>query len=181
MIPATEQCLQLLKKYELPDNVIAHSKKVRDVAIRSEELKKRGEQINIPLLNAAALLHDLDKIKTLGENFKKHGYVTKEILLKEGFSEDFAQLVLLHKAEHLLDFEYNNWEEKLLVYADSRTLDDKTVSFEQRFQYAINKYPHLRQPKFQEVKQKVLKLEEFIFSKLDINPDDLNDQRRKII
>ena len=176
MIPTTEECMKLLEKYKLPDNILAHVTKVRDVAVRlAKELNNKGEHINIDLLNAAALLHDIDKMQTLGDKFPQHGYVSQKILLKEGFSKDFAHLVLLHKAEHLVDMKYNHWEEKLLAYADSRVLHDKVVPFKKRYEYAVNKYPHLRSPKFQEAKQKVLKLEEFIFSKLDISPDDLND------
>lgn len=171
--PTNLQCIELLKKYDNPENIIAHCIKVSETAVFiAEKLKEKGEKIDVEMLRVAGLLHDIDKLKThKPETIKNHGILSKQILLSEGFSEELAETVRKHKAELLLSEEYNNWEEKVLLYADTRCDVNRIVSISQRIDIVKERYPHLKD--YPGLKQRVLKLEKEIFSKLDIKPEDV--------
>ena len=80
-LPSTKQALALLKKYDVPDNIVEHSKQVARVAVLvGQGLNSIGEKIDIDLLRSAALLHDIDKIQTLKTH--NHGEIAKDILAK---------------------------------------------------------------------------------------------------
>ena len=86
-IPTTEECIRLLDEFEVPENIRQHCFAVNKVSmILAKELSKAGEDINIDLVNAASLLHDIDKIKTLKNN-NKHGELSCEWLSKKGYNE----------------------------------------------------------------------------------------------
>ena len=63
MIPTQDQAKQLWDKYELPEGKRRHVALVARVArMLAQQIDKvTKQQINIALLNAAALLHDIDK------------------------------------------------------------------------------------------------------------------------
>ena len=172
-LPTEQQCRELMIKYNNPENIIAHCRKVSETAVFiAKKLQEKGEKINISLLKTAALLHDLDKLETrTPETIENHGELTREILIKEGLPEEIGEVIRNHRAELLLSKEYPNWESKLLVYADTRCDGDKIVSISERIDIVKKRYPHLTQ--YPELKQRVLKLEQEIFSKLDIKPEDI--------
>lgn len=139
-IPAYFECLQLLKKYKVPQNVIAHCIKVNEVAmLLARKIAARGEKINLELVDAASLLHDIDKV--LDNNGENHGKLSRQILEKEGFPEvgKLAEKHIMHtilKENGLLTL-----EEKIVFYADKRVNHDKIVSIEERFRYYRKTYP----------------------------------------
>ena len=72
-IPTTEECFALWDEFEMPGNIRQHSLNVNKVAmIIANKLKEAGEDIDLELVNAGSLLHDLDKIHTLND-ITRHG------------------------------------------------------------------------------------------------------------
>lgn len=125
--------MNLLLKYKLPKNVIAHSRKVGGIALRvASELMRNGYAVDLELVERGALLHDIGRSVTHG---LEHGYFGGKILRKEGESEAVARIVERHvlggisreEAERMglpaKDFIPETIEEKIVCYADK--LSDK--------------------------------------------------------
>jgi len=62
-IPTKEECYLLLKENNVPLNVIKHSEIVADVASQIYNQLKDKFEIDLRKLEAAALLHDIEKLK----------------------------------------------------------------------------------------------------------------------
>lgn len=140
-IPSREECLKLLKKYNYdpPTHVVA----VSNVAVfLANKLKEKGENVNIPLVEAASLLHDIDKneLKRLNLGITKHGEHGHDILVKEGYPE-VAAVIKKHTLWTISDNERKpkTWEEKLVFYADKIT-DSEVMTLDERFEKWMKKY-----------------------------------------
>lgn len=139
-IPSKEECMELLKRYNVPENIVEHSIKVKEVALKiARALEKKGISIDEKLIVAASLLHDLDKVKTVGENITVHGKKASEELKKLGMHR-VAEIVRKHVLEAILNGELKTLEEKIVYYADKRVLGNKVVSLKERFDYLIKRY-----------------------------------------
>jgi len=164
-IPTKEQCYELFRKYKTPDNVIKHSEAVNKVAVfLASRLKEAGIDINVGIVNAASLLHDIARLE------KPHSKVGAEILRKEGFPE-VAKCVETHGYSSISILE--SWEQKVVHYADKRATN-KTVSLKERAAGWMKKYPD----DIESIKEHGLKTEELekqIFNKLSIKPNDLKE------
>ena len=137
IIPTKEECLKILKENNVPDNVIAHSKKVHEVAMKlCDMLDKKGVNSNKDLVIAAALLHDVAKL-TKGD----HVINGSELVKSLGFPE-VARIISRHGLAHLDDEELQpkSTEEKIVFYADKRVSNDRFVSLEDRFKYIKERY-----------------------------------------
>jgi len=167
-IPTSEKSLKLLEKYEIKGDILKHSKLVNKIAMfLGRRLKERGEKLNLKLLNAISLLHDIGKVKS-DETGKEHADEGKEILIKEGYSE-IAELIPKHRIDKIYYESLDTWEEKILYYADRRA-GVKIMSLEKRIKDMLTRHPQLEKdiPKF---KPKIKELEREIFNILKINKD----------
>ena len=132
--------MSLLEKYGVPENIVAHSKQVAKVAaFLGGKLLEKGEEINLPRLKAACLLHDVDKKLCLGNPKLKHAVKGAKILEKEGFTE-IAAIVKQHRLGHILEGPFSGWEAKLLYYSDKRVRHSEIVSLGERFEYLVERY-----------------------------------------
>ena len=120
MIPTEDHAKQLWDKYGLPEGKRRHVELVaRAARFLAEQINKATKrQMNKPLLQAGALLHDIDKNveKLPGE---KHPDAGVRILREEGMGE-VAALVKTHPLHAILDpaIAPKTLEEKLLYLAD---------------------------------------------------------------
>ncbi len=181
-IPSTHECMEMLKEAKLQDNMMAHSIIVNRISmLLAKKLIEKGEKINLELVNAASLLHDLDKQATLYDG-QNHGYHSYRILMEKGYPE-IATIVKKHVLTAVLkngDAKegLENWEEKIVFYADKRANNDEIVSIEERYEYMLKRYGTNRPAAYNTIlstKEPVLKLEREIFSKLDIKPEDVKN------
>ena len=139
IIPTREECIKILKDNNVPDNIIAHSKQVCNVALKiADLLEKKGIKINRDLIAAASLLHDVRKLSP--NDHVIEGY---EFIKSLGYPE-VAVIIKKHGMVHLdnEDFMPKTWEEKIVFYADKRVKNDKIVSVDERFEYTKKKYNH---------------------------------------
>ena len=136
-IPTKEECIELLRKNNVPDNIIAHSSAVCDFSMKiCDILEKRGINVDRDLVAAAALLHDVKKLAPGEHEIEGASYAESF-----GFPE-VAILIKKHglKRCHEDEFKPKTWEEKIIFYSDKRIKNDKTVSVDERFEYIKQKY-----------------------------------------
>ncbi len=174
VIPSEEKRKALLEEHDVPDNVRAHMRMVAKVAgFLAMQLKKKGIDVDSDLVEAAALLHDIAKIKGLDKELGFHELLGKDILEKEGFP-NVASLIEKHGFEAVLEDNLNSWEEKILNYADKRVLEDKVVSLDERFAYGRRRYPD-KSGRREIGEAKIRRLEKEICSAINVDPDDLKE------
>ena len=162
-IPTKEECLEILKREKVPDNIVAHVKTVHDFSMKVVDfLEKKCIKVNRKLVAAGALLHDVKKI-TKGDHIKE-GY---ELVKSLGFPE-VAEVIRKHGLQHLGDgsYEPKTCEEKIVFYADKRCKGNKVVSVNERFGYVRQRYNHYDVEKELEFTKKI---EEELFGKDVLN------------
>lgn len=133
MIPTRAQAVSLWRKYHLPPYKRHHCTVVAALACTlARALMEHGIPVNERLVEAAALLHDIDKaIQRLpGEHHPDTGV---RILREEGFAE-IADVVRTHPLHAILDQNISpkTWEERLLFLSD-KMVKHNVVGVDARF------------------------------------------------
>jgi len=174
MVPTREECLMLMARYGMLDNIVEHSLKVAKVALLlSSELNKRGQRIDLRLVEAASLLHDITKTICLRtkEDHTKTGYHLLKEMGYERVGEVVAQHVWLEKKGDSSSIS----EEEVVNYADKRVRHDEIVSLEERFNDLKNRYGRNEESiaYLERMEKNILEIENKIFLILEIRPDDL--------
>ena len=137
-IPSREECDELMARYCMLPNIIAHSRQVMRVSLAITDNLKKGVSINRNLVMAAALLHDITKTRSLRTR-EHHDQSGGELLRELGFAS-VGEIVKQHVI--LLDFNpQDKLEEREIVnYADKRVMHDRIVSLAQRVEDLIQRY-----------------------------------------
>jgi broad specificity phosphatase PhoE/CTP:molybdopterin cytidylyltransferase MocA len=131
-IPTERECRAILRMHGGTELLIAHSRMVAEIAGRlAVGLKRAGFDLNLDLITASGLLHDLAKGQA------DHARAGAEILEKLGYGE-VARVVELHTD---LGQKKLSMDESDLVYlADKFVKGDLPVSLEQRFDGPMKKF-----------------------------------------
>lgn len=163
-IPNKEQCELLLKEYNTPTHVIAHCNEVCRVAVSlAIRLNQVGYNINVPLLEASAKLHDIARVH------EKHETVGALFLESKGYDEVAAVV-----AKHTKYLKYNDLENieeiDLLCIGDRTVKEDTYVGVDERMEYIKQKAIRMGRGKFVEGIEK---------SKMDLKKY-INDIEKKI-
>lgn len=133
MIPTRDQCLALFDKFSLPSQKRIHVEEVTRLALFfATKLKEKGIQINEQLVEAAGLLHDIDKAIPKREG-ERHPDTGVRVLNELDMSE-VADVVRRHSVHTILNPELapKTWEEKLIYLADKMTKYE-VIGVEHRF------------------------------------------------
>jgi len=171
--PSRKSCVKLMSEYGMPQNVIDHSFKVKDVGVfLAKNLNKKGTKIDIKVVEASALLHDIAKVYCKNSPLD-HAEVGADILRTMGYDR-IADVIEQHIALWA-KYKYLN-EEEVVNYADKRVMHDKITSLSKRFEdvkqrYASNSLDILERINFTE--KESYRLEKRIFKHLDFLPEDL--------
>jgi uncharacterized protein len=176
MIPDKEECLRVMEQYGMLKNIISHSLEVSRIALfLSGELNKRGQRIDLRLVEAASLLHDIAKTVCLRtkEDHTQAGYHLLKEMGYERVGEIVAQHVWLSREGDPLSVS----EEEVVNYADKRVRHDQIVSLEERFLDLKNRYgkDHKSITYLERLEKTILGIEDKIFLILKIHPADLQD------
>jgi len=132
-IPSRVEAAALLLSIQPSPRALRHARVVAEVAgWLAYRIDARGIAVNRPAVEAAALLHDVDKVlrKRLSRDHPiralPHGDGSAAWLTEQGH-EELARLVANHPAGRLVDEErYRTWsafagrEERIVAYADKR-------------------------------------------------------------
>jgi putative nucleotidyltransferase with HDIG domain len=174
MVPTPEECFLLLKKFEVPDHVIDHSRTVRAVALfLCGVLNRCGERLEQGRVEAASLLHDIAKISAMG-TLENHAEAGARLLVRCGFPE-VADIVRQHV---ILDPGTNRGsirEAEVVHYADKRVKFATVVPLAERFQDLKERYG--KNPEalvwLQKLEASSFRLERRLFEKIPIRPEAL--------
>ncbi|MBF0549147.1 MAG: HD domain-containing protein [Deltaproteobacteria bacterium] len=123
-IPTERECRALWTRYHVPQNVIAHSRLVAGLAKRlGLHLNRAGLGLDIDLLAAAGLLHDLSK----GQ--RDHARIGARILEGLGFGR-VGRIVAAHTDMPPKDMSLD--ESDLIYLVDKCAAGDRIVPLEER-------------------------------------------------
>ncbi|MBU1017861.1 tRNA (adenosine(37)-N6)-threonylcarbamoyltransferase complex ATPase subunit type 1 TsaE [Patescibacteria group bacterium] len=195
---------QLYEEWATPQHVRAHIKQVSHVAMElAQAFVEKGEIINLNLLYAASMLHDISRVcdfitlerdkfqeDITDEKWRKwetcraqhkgihHATIAYEQLAKLGFSE-VAEVIRLHRSVNIVDEpdSYDTLEKKILYYADKRVKHDEIVDLEERFRDGWERYGQYddtqTRKRFEQVEKRTHQLEKELFKGLGIEPGDV--------
>ncbi len=140
LLPSREQAIELLRKNNCPPQVIRHCLAVADLAVETAgKLEEKGLKINVELVEAGALLHDLGRSKT---HTVDHAIVGAQIAKSTGLPDEVVRIIKRHvgagiteKEAQLLGWPKDNYipktlEEKVVSYADKQIHHAKKVPIE---------------------------------------------------
>lgn len=205
-IPSRAQAEAYFEDFHVPNNIRDHCFFVNKVAVfLAEELKTKGQELDLDIVDILSLLHDLFKpivIKNLGTQPEFKCYPTKKQIdfwkqmqeryphlhetelfyniFKEEF-RSFAQL-MLHYGNHDIFTSQKSFEEQIVHYADWRVYLDTIVSLKERtddlFVRYKSKIGSQEEKQLQLWKKRVadeFAVEKNIFEKLQIKPEELKE------
>jgi hypothetical protein len=126
-IPSRSEAARLLRSLEPPEWFLRHACAVADVASwLALRAAVNGRAVDRPLVDAAALLHDIDKLPAAGAPAAlRHGDGSAAWLEARGWPE-LAAAVRDHPVTRLAEPDYETWvhtaplEARIVAYADKR-------------------------------------------------------------
>ncbi|MFX0097192.1 MAG: HD domain-containing protein [Candidatus Hodarchaeota archaeon] len=143
----------ILRQFNVSKSIIRHSIAVCEKSLEiARAIRHNGHKVNLAILEAGALLHDIGRIRNHG---LVHGVFGGQILGKIGIREDVVRIVETHVLGGISpeegkslgfpegDFRPKTVEEKICCYADKLTKGSKYVTLEERFVYWIEKYGNM--------------------------------------
>ena len=135
MIPTPDETRRLFELYRMPGHILAHSIMVSRVAMAiGSSLWDSGHDIDLSLVEASALLHDICKMECIGTG-NDHAFLGCELLCRHGYSR-VGDVVGQHV--HLRSFILD--EAMVVNYADKRVMHTRVVSLDARFADLIERY-----------------------------------------
>jgi putative nucleotidyltransferase with HDIG domain len=173
-IPTYDQCLSLMREMKMMDHIVDHSMQVCRVAdFLAHHLGSRLSPLNLDLIRAAALLHDITKTRSF-ETSENHALTGGQFLAERGYPE-VGDLVRQHvKLDEYPQSPVVN-EVAIINYADKRVLHDQVVTLQARLDYILERYgqvPEHRQ-RIRLLWQKTIELEKAIFRGISFCPTEL--------
>jgi putative nucleotidyltransferase with HDIG domain len=159
---------------EMLDHIVAHSVRVCQVAtLLAEQLVKVNVSLNGKLVQAAAMLHDITKTRSI-QTGEMHASTGACVLQDLGYPE-VAGIIEQHVILDSYSFAAPPTEAEIVNYADKRVLHDRVVPLQDRLEYILERYgkDEERRQKIRFMWQKTEKLESKLFSRLPIRPKTL--------
>ncbi|RMG95855.1 MAG: HD domain-containing protein [Candidatus Dadabacteria bacterium] len=175
-VPTPGEQERLLDEWGVPPHIRRHSRQVARVArVLGGWLRRFGEEpLDLALLDAAAVLHDVAKARCFG-SLQDHAREGAEILREAGY-EAVADLVGQHVELASFDLEGPVGEAEVLNYSDKRVRHEEVVSLAERFEDLIHRYAKGNAEAEARIRanwDRTRRLEEKLFRSLPFTPDDL--------
>ena len=173
LLPNREQAIELLHKNKCPQQVINHCKAVANLALETaKKISANGLEVNLELVEAGAILHDLGRSKNHSVD---HGLIGAQMAQSMGLPESVISIIKRHvgggiTAEEAAWFGWpkeiyapQTLEEKIVSYADKLISHSKRVPIEMEIK-------RLQKENKVEAAERVRKLNEEITSLLGNKP-----------
>jgi len=199
-LPTEQECLDLFKKYVVPENIVHHCLKVQQVSVfMGQKLKEQGKllelkSINLDFVSRLALCHDMFKMAALNDitpnKYHQRVFNEQEVAMwkylrekypqmyegdvgYEIFKDTYPEFALSLKRVSSPWIDNPTWEEIIVHYCDWRVFQEKVVSLVERMAY-LREYYSRNQIVWNEYEVRCKAQEEKIFFHLDFKPDDLS-------
>ena len=137
-IPNLSECDDLMFRYGMRPNIVAHSRQVMRVALAIADNLGNGAAVDRDLVMAAALLHDITKTRAL-ETKESHDRTGGALLRELGFPR-VGEIVEQHVILTGFDPQTGLSEREIVNYADKRVMHDRVVSLDERMEDLILRY-----------------------------------------
>ena len=175
MVPSVEECFEFMAKYEMLENIRAHSIIVEKVAhMIARGLRDAGVDVSLKKITAGALMHDIGKTLSLGTGHD-HEAQGREICLQNHLDE-IADIVGEHVRLKNYRLDEPIREKEIVYYADKRVNHDKIVSLEERLTYILRRYGRNQEHVSQLIRENFAlckRVEKKLFAKLIFRHEDL--------
>jgi uncharacterized protein len=143
LFPTLSEALQLLKDANCASHVIRHCRAVATVAVRiAREISKQGYDVDVDLVQAGALLHDIGRGVT---HSIEHGIAGVIIAQSFGLAPSLIRIIERHIGSGITsnearrlglpikDYLPKSLEEKIVTYADKLIEGAREVGYETAF------------------------------------------------
>jgi putative nucleotidyltransferase with HDIG domain len=170
-IASRAECLELLQRFDMPDHIRRHSLLVTEVAVfLASSLNCNGCRLDMRLIEAAALLHDIGK--NLGLDTGEDHAILGARMLDGIVDQAIAGIVGDHISLDPSQVAGPITESLIVNYSDKRVRHDHVVSVLERYVDLIARYA--KSPSHEQFLRNKLalyfELERTIFSHLTIEP-----------
>ncbi|OGY85606.1 MAG: hypothetical protein A2233_03230 [Candidatus Kerfeldbacteria bacterium RIFOXYA2_FULL_38_24] len=198
-LPTKAEVMQIWDLYKTPLHVRKHLQQVNRVGVYlAKQLIAVGENVILDLVDRATLLHDTLRVtewKSLSlekfpytptsaeiavwtEQRKKYPpHIPHSKINYDIFHEQYPEMAMVIFRHDLMNLPLaETWEDKIVNYADRRVEQDQIVSLSERLHQLNKRYPFLFQNDKmtgRDIWAENKKLEQEIFSKLSLQPDQL--------
>ncbi len=183
-IPSISQCLEFHDRFQMLENIQAHSFVVARVAESLVDSLLRAGRSAGPFPDkkevvAGALLHDIAKTICLKTNCR-HAEEGKLICLELGYpelGEIVAEHVILNNFTAELYAQGIFGTKEIVFYADKRVRHDQVVSLADRLEYILERYGDnnpVREKLIHQNFNQALDFEKYFFNFLDILPEEIS-------
>ena len=139
IIPTDEECYELIKRYGMLDNIVAHSVQVMKVSMALVENLRIPSMVHAGLVRTSALLHDIAKTRTIGSRELRHDLIGGEIMRELGY-DAIAEIVESHVVFDNFDPDGPLEEREIVFYADKRVMHDRIVTIDDRVSDLVDRY-----------------------------------------
>jgi uncharacterized protein len=176
-IPSRTACLSLMEQHGMLPNIKEHSLLVARIAVcLGKDLMSQFPELNLDLVEAGALLHDIAKTETIRTR-GNHARIGEEMIRGLGF-DPVARIVAQHVRLEDAYFQ-NGWMDEVVLvhYADKRVRHDEVVDLKDRFEYLVETYGHSKEAveRIGALYRDTLILEKRIFHYLSFSPQELKE------
>lgn len=131
--PTKDECEKLLNEYKTPDHVKGHCREVaRTAYLVAEALNENGFTLDLELILAAGLLHDIARVED------KHWEVGADIAKALGYEEE-SEIIRVHMTYSPFSDIDNVTETDMVCLGDRLVKEDEYVGLDVRMDYIINK------------------------------------------
>jgi len=173
-IPSQTECYRLMMQMGMLENIMTHSLQVCRVASWiSRQVCQQGSDVNLDLVQAGALLHDITKTRSIRTG-EMHSETGSNYLTQLGYAE-VADIVRQHVRLDVYFETGTPSEAEIVNYADKRVLHDRIVTLKERMEYILERYGNSAATRngYAWLRDKSVELEERIFLLLPIQPEIL--------
>lgn len=140
-IPSREEAIDILKGAGCSQRIIEHCISVTRIALElAEGVRRNGREVDMRLIEAGALLHDIGRCRT---HSVEHGAIGGQMAREMGLPEPLARVIERHvgggitpdEAERLglkgRNYMPETLEEKIVAYADKLIEGDRRIRIEE--------------------------------------------------